>query len=163
MTAGSTHSADSATPPAGIPVVALSARMLCVVGDRVLLASRRGDEWFFLPGGNVAPGETVETALHRELRDRTGLVAYSLDFVGCVEHTYRDGLTPRYEMNVVFAARLPAGADIASRDPEIDVNSVAIRDLPAFTFRPPELRDLVLAWLASHRPIWSGLTPPPAL
>ncbi len=145
-------------PAAGDPVVALSARMLFLLGNRVLLASRRGASWFYLPGGNVAPGESVETALHRQLREGTGLVAYSLDFVGCLEHAYLDQGATRYEMNVVFAARLPVGTDLASRDPLVDISSVAIRDLPTFTFRPPALRELMLTWLAGHRPLWTGLT-----
>ncbi|MGF7235650.1 MAG: NUDIX domain-containing protein [Frankia sp.] len=144
----------------GVPAVALSARMLFMLGNRVLLASRRGASWFYLPGGNVRSGESVETALHRQLREGTGLAAYSLDFVGCIEHTYLEQGVARYEMNVVFAARLPVGTDLASRDPQVDISSVAIRDLPTFAFRPPALRDLVLAWLAGHRPVWSGLAEP---
>ncbi|WP_368672149.1 NUDIX domain-containing protein, partial [Parafrankia sp. Ea1.12] len=34
--------------------------------DRLLLTNRRGQTWYFLPGGNVEPDETVDTALRRE-------------------------------------------------------------------------------------------------
>jgi 8-oxo-dGTP diphosphatase len=142
----------------GTPGAVVAARMLFVTTDeRVLLASPRGESWFFLPGGQVRPSETVEVALHRELRDRTGLDARALDFVGCLEHVYDDRGTPRYELNVIFAATLPPGVEIASRDLGIDVNSVAVRDLATFEFRPPALRGVLLSWLSSRRPGWRGL------
>lgn len=135
----------------------LSARMLFVVDDRVLLASPRGQEWFYLPGGAVRPGETVEAALHRELREDTGLIARTLDFVGCVEHAYAGYDVTRYEMDIVFAARLRYGDDFASRDDQVDINSVAIRDLDTFEFSPPALGELIVTWLATHRPSWTGI------
>lgn len=140
------------------PRAVVAARMLFVTADdRVLLASLRGESWFFLPGGQVRASETVEMTLHRELRGRTGLDARALDFVGCLEHEYDDRGAPGYELNVIFAATLPPGVEIASRDLDIDVNSVAVRDLPLFEFRPPALRGILLSWLSSRRPSWQGL------
>src|SRR5262249_39057614 len=106
-----------------MPVRTVFARMLFVVGDRVLLASRRGEGWFFLPGGPVRPGQTIEQTLRRELREDTGLVARSLDFVGCHEHSYADpGGRLHRELDVVFAAHLGHVGDLVSRDDEVDLN-----------------------------------------
>ncbi|TCJ30135.1 NUDIX domain-containing protein, partial [Parafrankia sp. BMG5.11] len=42
------------------------ARLVAFAEDRLLLTNRRGQTWYFLPGGNVEPDETVDTALRRE-------------------------------------------------------------------------------------------------
>ncbi|WP_242606408.1 NUDIX domain-containing protein [Protofrankia symbiont of Coriaria ruscifolia] len=134
----------------------LSARMLFTSGERVLVANRRGHSWFFLPGGNVEPGESVEGALRRKIREEAGLATHALDFVGCVEHSYVEAGQSWHELNVVFAATLPPFAQIGSREEAIDIGSVSVAALDTFEFRPAHLRTAILSWLRTHRPSWYG-------
>jgi 8-oxo-dGTP pyrophosphatase MutT (NUDIX family) len=131
---------------------ALSARILFVIGDRVLLANRRGQDWYYLPGGNVEPGESVEAALLRKLREETGLTPRSLDFVGTVEHVYVAGGKSWHEVNVVFAASVPHFAEIGSHVDDVDISAVATVELGALEFRPPGLGGVIQDWLATRRP-----------
>jgi ADP-ribose pyrophosphatase YjhB (NUDIX family) len=130
----------------------LSARLLLVLGDRLLLANHRGEEVFHLPGGNVEPGEGIEAALHRELREETGIVARSLDFVGIIEHIYAAGGKPWHEVNVVFASSVPRYAQIGSRADELDISLVSVSDLGALEFRPPMLGTFIQDWFENRRP-----------
>lgn len=50
--------------------------------DRILLAHRRDIDWWSLPGGAVDPGETIAEALHREIREETGLDVETGQVVG---------------------------------------------------------------------------------
>ena len=134
----------------------LSARVLFLLGDHVLLANRRGERWFHLPGGNIEPGEGVEAALRREMREETGLTSRSLDFVGTVEHTYVDHTGNWHEINLVFAADVPRLAEIGSRQEDIDVSAVPVTALRNLEFRPPHLGEVVLEWIYSQRPRWHG-------
>jgi 8-oxo-dGTP pyrophosphatase MutT (NUDIX family) len=130
--------------------------VLFLLGDHVLLANRRGETWFYLPGGNVKPGEGVEAALRREIRAETGLSARTLDFVGTVEHTYLDGDQPWLEVNLIFAADVPRFAQIGSRQEDIDVSAVPVGALRGLEFHPSHLGEVVLDWIHTHRPELHG-------
>jgi 8-oxo-dGTP pyrophosphatase MutT (NUDIX family) len=130
----------------------LSARVLFVLGDHVLLANRTGEEWYHLPGGNVEPGEGVEAALHRELREEAGITPRSLDFVGTFEHFYIAGGIRWHEVNVVFAAGVPRYAELVSRTDDVDISAVSIHNLGRMEFRPPDLGDVIQDWMATRRP-----------
>jgi ADP-ribose pyrophosphatase YjhB (NUDIX family) len=125
----------------------------------VLLANRRGQSWYFLPGGNVEPGETVEAALRRETGEETGLNVHDLEFLGCAEHVYVADGTHFHEVNVLFAAALPWGAEIGSREDDIDIVAVSLRELPELELRPATLTALILEWVGSHRPQWEPALP----
>jgi 8-oxo-dGTP diphosphatase len=77
-----------------------------VLGERGVLLALRGDLMGWeLPGGNLAPGETDEAALVREVREETGVEVASLARVG--EYVRRGFFAHRA---VVFRARIAGGA-----------------------------------------------------
>ena len=51
------------------------AAVVILSADRILLIHRfkHGREYYIIPGGGVEPGETVEQAALREIREETGL------------------------------------------------------------------------------------------
>jgi ADP-ribose pyrophosphatase YjhB (NUDIX family) len=59
--------------------------------DRILVACPVGEDWCFLPGGHVEPGESVESALLRELAEELGTEASIVRLVGVVEKLRRSG------------------------------------------------------------------------
>ncbi len=145
--------------PLSAAPIEISARLVVLTRERVLLASWRGQSWYFLPGGNVEPGETVEAALHRETDEETGLDVDDLEFLGCAEHVYVEDGTRFHELNVLFAAALPRSAQIGSREDDIDIVSVALHDLPNLELRPATLTDMILDWVEGRRPRWEPAAP----
>lgn len=53
----------------------VAARVLVTQGDKVLLVKESDDDWWALPGGGVDHGESIESALKREIEEELGVPA----------------------------------------------------------------------------------------
>jgi ADP-ribose pyrophosphatase YjhB (NUDIX family) len=51
----------------------IAARALVIQGDKVLLIKEADDHWWALPGGGVDHGETIESAVIREVEEELGV------------------------------------------------------------------------------------------
>ncbi|MBL7492730.1 NUDIX domain-containing protein [Frankia sp. AgB1.9] len=137
----------------------ISARLLVLTDDRALLVRRRGQAWYFLPGGPVEPGETVEAALRRRADEEAGLDIAEVELVGCAEHSYvADGVLV-HELSTVFAARLPWGAQIISNRADFHLTAVALDELADLDLRPPALTGMIHGWSRDHRSRWHTTLP----
>jgi 8-oxo-dGTP pyrophosphatase MutT (NUDIX family) len=65
-----------------------SAYGLVFAGERILLLRYKGDPKWTLPGGAVEKGETIETALRREIQEETGLSARVDHFLHVTERFF---------------------------------------------------------------------------
>ena len=63
--------------------------------------------FYFLPGGHVEHGESVETSLLRELMEKTGAHCKIKRFLGCLEYSFEPGhssICHNHEYNFIFEA-----------------------------------------------------------
>lgn len=108
--------------------------------ERLLLVRDRDASAFRLPGGRVQPGESVEDALRRYLREQTNVDVAYLDFCSTVElrdHTSSNG-PALYELAFLF--------DVTLTDPEaVRSSEHELRWLTQADLRPIELRPAVIA------------------
>ncbi len=53
----------------------VAARVLVIQNNKVLLVKESDDDWWALPGGGVDHGESIESALKREVEEELGVPA----------------------------------------------------------------------------------------
>jgi ADP-ribose pyrophosphatase YjhB (NUDIX family) len=64
----------------------LGVRVMMIQNDQVLLVRHTYMEGWFMPGGGVKRGETLDHAARRETREETGSVLNNLSLVGAFTH-----------------------------------------------------------------------------
>lgn len=117
------HYNDPAAPRPNRLIPAASA----VVADgdgRILLARRRDNELWTIPGGAMEPGESISQTAVREVKEETGIDVEVVSLIGIYSNPnhvveYSDGEV-RQQFSVCFAC-LPVGGEPAPSDETSDV------------------------------------------
>ena len=99
--------------------VELIVRGACALDGMLLLCRNRKAGNVYLPGGHLEPGEGLEQAIVREIREEIGLAAVSPRFLGVAESRFVQKGVAMAEINFVFAIDIP-GLDLAAPPPGLE-------------------------------------------
>jgi nucleoside triphosphatase len=64
-------------------------------GELLLIRSHKWHDRYVVPGGHVELGETLEQALHREVREETGLEIHDIEFLMTQEFIFDEAFWQR--------------------------------------------------------------------
>jgi 8-oxo-dGTP diphosphatase len=109
--------------------------------------------FYFLPGGHVEHGESVETTLLRELMEETGAEGCIKRFLGCLEFSFEPGhssICHNHEYNFIFEVEsetLKMGIPIPQHEAHIELVWMPLSKIAEIDFRAEPLRLLVPQWL----------------
>lgn len=126
-------------------------------GKLLVCISPRGP--YYLPGGHVELGESVEQALHRELKEEVGRPGTIERFLGCLEtHAYQHNTHDCHylhgchtqEFQFLFLVEMPdLSADSIPQSPEegLKLAWLSLATLEHEHLQPHAVRTLVFEWL----------------
>ncbi len=109
--------------------------------------------FYFLLGGHVEHGESVERSLLRELMEETGAHCKIKRLLGCLEYSLEPGhssICHNHEYNFIFEAEsesLKSNHKILQLEKHIELIWVPLHQLSEIDFRAERLRELVPEWL----------------
>jgi 8-oxo-dGTP pyrophosphatase MutT (NUDIX family) len=66
--------------------ITLGVRILLIAEGQVILVKHSYEDGWFLPGGGVKRGETLEQAIHREAAEECGAVLHQVQFIGTYDN-----------------------------------------------------------------------------
>lgn len=117
------------------PILQVGASVILLDGDGRVLLQRRADNgmWGY-HGGAVEPGEVLEEAAARELREETGLVAHSLELYGVfsgpeLRYVYPNG-DEVYNVDIVYICRVWHGMPVPQSGEVEELRFFALTELP---------------------------------
>ncbi len=124
------------------------ARGVCVRDGAILLAHHIEENYNFLPGGHVEPGESMQHALERECEEEFGGNADAGDMITVFEHQWNKKGRVQHEINGIFSFSLKdAGDEVTSKVPHLVFHWVQISELDRCRFLPSEFLPALQGYL----------------
>lgn len=127
-----------------------------IIDQQSILLCRTLDlekNFYFLPGGHVEHGESVQISLLRELVEETGSEGRIKRFLGCLEYSFEFGANSRchnHEYNFIFEVEsdnLKIQKEIPRLEKHIELVWIELLKITEIDLRAEPLKRLIPEWL----------------
>jgi len=114
--------------------IEITARALIVKNKQIVLAKHKKLNVYFMPGGHGEFGETVETALTREIKEEMGIDVKLGKLWAIMENFFNDV----HEISFIYTAEIP-DKPIASCEQDLEIFWTQLSDLKKLNHLPIQL------------------------
>ncbi len=138
-----------------MPNIEIISRAIILDRDKILLCKKKGNDYYFLPGGHVEFDETAKVALRRELKEELGVEAKKIEYVGTVENMFSENGNRHHEINLIFFVEPKNHSSISNED-HIDFFWTDIDKLEGENIEPVALKNAIIQWLKDRKLFWGS-------
>lgn len=133
-------------PPEKKAVRSYVSRGILIKNRHVLLVNKIGEPHYFLPGGRLEIGESIEQCLIREIKEELDKPCHIQGYAGAIEHFFEDDVKTQYEIGHFFIIDIP-GLDPSqkpkSAEAELKFAWFRLSELKKLDLRPIPVIDLL--------------------
>jgi len=116
----------------------ITARALIVKNEQIVLTKHKKLNVSFMPGGHVEFGETIETALTREIKEEMGVDAKLGKLWAIMENFFKQDNNDVHEISFIYKAEIP-DKPIASQESHLEIFWAPLFDLEKLNHLPTQL------------------------
>lgn len=117
-------------------------RLIIKKEDKILLCKSKEQGHYFLPGGHVEFGDSLEKTIYKEMEEELALKEddlFDISFRNYLENTYGEGEKMHHEINFIFETKLKEGIEIKSQEDHIDFEWISIHDVNKINLLPKNI------------------------
>ena len=121
-------------------------RAIILNSSQILLCRNKEYNRYYLPGGHVEFGDSMEKTVYKELNEEMGLKEdqiQNLKYLDVLENFFGEGDDVSHEINLIFTASLADGTEIKSTEPHIDFEWRNVSELESIPFVPKQLISII--------------------
>lgn len=131
----------------------LIVRALIIRNRKILVCKSGVSNYFFLPGGHIEFGETMQEALSRELSEEMGAKVVKARFIGGVENLFIQNGVKKHEISFAFQVKIDIDT-VISKEEHISFSWLAMDEFIEAQVLPPALKDAIVRWTAEKEPFF---------
>lgn len=135
------------------------ARAVIYKDGNILLTTKKGGNYTFLPGGHIELGEKAAHALVREIKEELGEDSSVKSFLGAIENSWEREGTRHHEINLIFEVTIPGietGNNPVAKENHIEFSWAKMNALDNANVLPPSLSSHLVRWAQGNKEPWWG-------
>ncbi len=119
--------------------IELIVRLIIKRDSKILLCKNLKKGHFYLPGGHVEFGDSLEKTIYKEMYEELGLRQENLkniSYSGHLEQIYMEDDVEYHELNMIYTAEVPNDIEMVSQEEHIAFEWVDMKDLETTNVLP---------------------------
>ncbi|MDD4519684.1 MAG: NUDIX domain-containing protein [Alphaproteobacteria bacterium] len=124
-------------------------RALIIRGDKIVLCKNIKGGFYFLPGGGLEEGETINQCIIRELKEETNIKENEVlinKSIETIEHIFEDKGIVYHEINLIKNVYVTTDV-IESREDHLEFEEVKVNVLHTYKLLPEKIKSHILTQL----------------